>query len=206
MTACGQVHAAARELVRYRFPFDPDALPANGVYLLFEEGESAHDGDRIVRVGTHKGPDNLPQRLNEHFLVEKKDRSIFRKNIGRALLNRHKNPLLEQWEWDLTSRINRERYAGRVDLAKLQAAERRVTEYITRNCTFVVLPVSRDKAARLALEAGLIATVAHCQCCGPSRQWLGRFSPKATIRRVGLWQIQHVRGESLTAFPRPASR
>ncbi len=201
MSACAQVHIAASELTRYRFPFDPDALPANGIYLLFEKGEFAHDGYRIVRVGSHRGADNLPKRLNEHFLVENKDRSIFRKNVGRALLNRESDPFIEQWEWVLLSRVNRERYGPLIDRARLQAIEGLVTDFITSQCSFVVIPATRVATRRLALEAGLIATVAQCESCGPSPGWLGQFSPKATIRRTGLWQIQHVNDRPLAMFP-----
>ncbi len=201
MSVCAQIHSMASELTRHRFPFNPDALPANGIYLLFEKGESAHDGDRIVRVGSHRGADNLPKRLNEHFLVENKDRSIFRKNVGRALLNRENDPFIEQWEWDLTSRANRERYGPLIDRAKLKAVEGLVTDFITSHCTFVVLPASPDASPRLAREAGLIATIAQCEDCGPSPGWLGRFSPKAVISRTGLWQTQHVNDRPLAMFP-----
>ena len=75
-----------------------------GIKLLFEKGETAHGMDRIVRIGTHTGKNQLRSRLKQHFIKEDKDRSIFRKNIGRSLLNRDKDPFLEQWEIDLTSR------------------------------------------------------------------------------------------------------
>jgi len=81
---CSAVHRLAHRLRRHHYPFKSEAIPSNGIYLLFEKGESGHDGDRIVRIGTHTGRDQLPSRLNEHFLNENKDRSIFRKNIGRA--------------------------------------------------------------------------------------------------------------------------
>jgi hypothetical protein len=67
-------------------------------------GELAHGTNRIVRIGTHTGNDQLRSRLKQHFLIENKDRSIFRKNIGRALLNKDHDPFLGQWELDLTSR------------------------------------------------------------------------------------------------------
>jgi hypothetical protein len=35
--------------------------------------------------------------LKEHFVNENKDRSIFRKNIGRALLNKDNDYFIEQW-------------------------------------------------------------------------------------------------------------
>jgi len=34
----------------------------------------------------------MPSRLLQHFVMENKDRSIFRKNIGRALLARAGDP------------------------------------------------------------------------------------------------------------------
>jgi hypothetical protein len=64
----------------------------NGIYVLFERGEECHDGGRIVRVGTHTGDGQLRSRMLQHFVNENKDRSIFRKNIGRALLNRDRDP------------------------------------------------------------------------------------------------------------------
>jgi len=85
------------------FRFGQDGFPSDGLYVLFEEGERGHGTDRIVRIGTHRGDGRLPLRLEEHFLKENKDRSIFRKNIGRALLARDGDEFLGQWEIDLTS-------------------------------------------------------------------------------------------------------
>jgi len=56
---CEELHLWANALPRVSFPFDPLALPLNGLYLLFEKGETAHDTTRIVRVGTHTGNDQL---------------------------------------------------------------------------------------------------------------------------------------------------
>ena len=78
----------------FHFPFDVTRIPLNGIYVLFERGEVAHGANRIVRVGTHTGDDQLRSCLRQHFLLENKDRSIFRKNIGRAPLNRDYDPFL----------------------------------------------------------------------------------------------------------------
>ena len=195
---CGQIHECARQLTRYRYPFDPASLPSNGLYLLFEQGEDAHGGERIVRVGSHRGRDNLAKRLCKHFVAENKDRSIFRKNIGRAILSRNEDRFPEQWEWDLISRANRAKYQDRLDWDRLREVEGEVTAYIRHRFRFAVLPVSPDKAQHLAFEADMIATVAQCPCCGPSPKWLGQYSPKAAIRDSGLWQTQHIRGKPLT--------
>jgi hypothetical protein len=94
---CEDLHLWANALPVFSFPFDARVLPLNGIYFLFEKGETAHRTNRIVRVGTHTGNDQLRSRLKQHFLVENKDRSIFRKNIGRALLNKDKDPFLSDW-------------------------------------------------------------------------------------------------------------
>ena len=72
---CSQLHSLARRGTEHSFPFDRARLPLSGIYLLFETGEEAHGGDRIVRVGTHTGDDQLPSRLVQHFVNENKDRN-----------------------------------------------------------------------------------------------------------------------------------
>lgn len=195
--ACRTLHEIANARERHRFPFDDTAIPANGIYVLFEEGESAHDGRRIVRVGSHTGNDQLRGRLHEHFLRSNKDRSIFRKNIGRALLNDADDPFLEAWNLDLTSRRNRERYEDEVDLDRQAEVEPEVTERIRSRFSFAVFEVT-DREERLELERKMIGTVARCKECGPSTDWFGLESPKRKIRESGLWQEQHLSHEPLT--------
>lgn len=187
---CETLHIIFNSLKRHQFPFDKNLIPKNGIYILFENGERAHgDFDRIVRVGTHTGKDNLRQRLAEHFLKENKDRSIFRKNIGRALLSRKQDPFIEQWEIDLTTSAAKHRYAGQIDSRKLSEIEAEVSEVIRKSFTFCVIQVN-DKQDRLGLEESIIATVNHCPVCHPSMTWLGDHSPKNHIRESGLWLVQ----------------
>lgn len=194
---CGTVHHLFNGLPVFRFPFLEDDIPPNGIYVLFERGEFAHGVDRIVRVGTHTGNSQLRSRLRQHFVMENKDRSIFRKNIGRCLLNRERDPFLAQWELDLTSRESKDRYAGEVDLCKLQEIEREVSKYIQDNFSFVVIRVD-NKQERLKLESRIISTVSLCHECGPSENWLGLFSPKERIKRSGLWLVNELYKEPLS--------
>jgi aspartate oxidase len=76
---CNSIHNLFNNLKRINFPFDNSDIPKNGIYILFEKGELAHNHDRIVRIGTHTGRDQLLSRLKQHFINENKDRSIFRK-------------------------------------------------------------------------------------------------------------------------------
>src|SRR3989344_2894303 len=107
---CESLHTWVRMLPIFRFPFDGEEISANGIYFLFEKGERAHGGARIVRVGTHTGEGQLLSRLKQHFITPNKDRSIFRKNIGRALLSCDEDSFLADWELDLTSAAARARH------------------------------------------------------------------------------------------------
>ena len=194
---CHKLHRLLSECPKLGFPFDTGVIPRNGIYILFEAGELAHEADRIVRVGTHTGSNQLPSRLDQHFLRENKDRSIFRKNIGRAILNRCRIPFLAQWEIDLTTHAAKVQYAGLIDPDKLQATEKQVTKYIQRNFRFVVFRVD-DKATRLYWESRTISTVSLCEECRPSKSWLGLDSPKAKIRGGGLWLVNELYKEPLS--------
>lgn len=194
---CKQLHQWFNNLERISFPFDKRKIPLNGIYILFEKGETAHGMDRIVRIGTHTGENKLRSRLKEHFINENKDRSVFRKNIGRALLNRDKDPFLKQWETDLTSSESREKYSTLIDFEKQKEVEKNVSQYIQANFSFVVIEVeAREK--RLELESKIISTISLCDECCPSSDWLGLFSPKEKISKSGLWLVNGLFKETLS--------
>jgi hypothetical protein len=176
---------------KHSFPFNEQEIPENGIYILFEKGEFAHSTNRIVRIGTHTGNNQLRSRLFQHFLNENKDRSIFRKNIGRALLNKDKDAFLEQWEIDLTTKDAKNQYSDSIDFDKQKEIEKRVTKFIQDNFSFVVFQVD-DKNKRLEIESKIISTVSLCDECKPSEQWLGNFSPKEKIRESGLWLVNEL--------------
>lgn len=195
---CEFLHQRLSKLPHMDAGFDPSKVPASGVYLMFERGEAAHGTDRIIRIGTHSGRGRtLAQRLEEHFWKENKDRSIFRKHIGRCILSKREDPFLEQWNWDLTSRKNREQYGPRLNAEIKTSVEKEVTEHLTSNITFVTLGVD-GKGERLALERSLLSTVASCGVCHSSQEWLGRFHQNERLRQAGLWNIQGLKGRALT--------
>ena len=188
---CRQIHVLAASLPAHTFAFDPKKIPTNGIYFVFEKGEAAHGGNRIVRIGTHTGQNQLRSRLKQHFLVPNKDRSIFRKNIGRALLARNNDPFLADWELDLTPAEARKLHGDRIDRKKYEEIERAVTKYMQQNFSFAVLPVE-TKDDRLRFESEIISAIAACTECGPSKDWLGNYSPKEKIRTRGLWLVNEL--------------
>ncbi len=188
---CALLHGLFNRMDIHRFPFDEKEIPLNGIYILFEEGELAHWANRIVRIGTHTGKNQLRSRLGQHFVNENKDRSIFRKNIGRALLNKVNDPFLEDWEKDLTTREAKQALAGKIDADKLKNVEKEVTAYMQNNLSFAAFEVG-EKSKRLELESRIISTVSLCEECRPSENWLGLSSPVGKIRESGLWLVNEL--------------
>jgi hypothetical protein len=56
-----------------------------------------------------------------------------------------------------------------------------------------------DKSERLNLESKIISTVSRCEQCRPSGGWLGLRSPKDRIRESGLWLVNELYKEPLSA-------
>jgi hypothetical protein len=188
---CNTIHQWFNGMKKFTFPFDKHEIPENGIYILFEKNEFAHSTNRIVRIGTHTGDNQLRSRLFQHFLKENKDRSIFRKNIGRALLNKDKDIFLPKWELDLTTRNAKNLHSDSVDFEKQKEIEKRVTKQIQDNFSFVVFQID-EKDKRLEFEAKIISTVSLCENCKPSGNWLGNFSPKEKIVKSGLWLVNEL--------------
>ena len=193
---CSQLHNLFGELKRYHFPFKEEEIPLNGIYVLFENGEKAHGKERIVRIGSHTGKDQLRSRLKQHFVNENKDRSIFRKNIGRAILNKEKDPFLNQWELDLTTKEAKDKFSNSINFEKQKEVEKRVSKYIQNNFNFAVMEIE-NKEKRLEMESKIISTVSLCKDCHASDKWLGLFSTKEKIRESGLWLVNELYKEPL---------
>ena len=197
MTAtCHYLHETLSRLPRLKRD-DLAKVPKNGIYVLFENGEKAHGGDRIVRVGTHRGQNNLAPRIREHLYKANKDRSIFRKHVGRCLLAKAGDPFLAQWEIDLTKKASRTLNEHKVNKARLQEIEAEVTRYMVANFSFAVLRFD-TKEDRLHYEECLLSTIYQCSDCGPSEIWLGKFHPTSEIlKSCGLWNVQGLGGTAL---------
>lgn len=188
---CHKLHCLFNSLPLLGFPFDMAKIPKNGLYVLFENGEYGHGTNRIVRIGTHTGNNQLPSRLQQHFMRENMDRSIFRKNIGRALLNKAKDPYLAIWELDLTTREAKKKYSNLIDPVKQKQIEQQVTSIIQGNFQFIVFRME-SKEKRREFESKIISTVSSCNQCKPSENWFGQYSPKDKIQESGLWIVNEL--------------
>jgi hypothetical protein len=206
---CQWLHEALEALPVVRYPFDLNVLPDNGIYFFYEEGEVwGHGGDksRIVRVGTHRNG-NFKSRMCDHFLIRRerwmeftakrpapKDRSIFRKNLGRAIINSSGSGYLDTWNTDFTPRRNRDERGHLRDIGYEKEIEEEITRTLRDKFSFryIVLDDQEERMGSGGLEARLIGTLARCRECKPSANWLGNSSPVRKIRESGLWVYQHV--------------
>ena len=197
-----RLHELFNSLERFSYPFEAEKqqIPANGIYVMFEEGETFEGLDRIVRVGTHNGDNNLFKRLEEHYVNENKNRSIFLQRVGDALLNKENNPYFKVWNVNATAKEAQERVAGKVDsVLEAQITEEAVT-HIRKKITFVVFAVEEEKD-RKKWEKKLIGTLSNAAKTGEikaSDGWLGNFSTEPKVKESGLWQTQGLYSESLT--------
>jgi len=193
-----ELHKLFDNLSRFSYPFEKDLfkIPSNGIYIKFEEGEKIEGMDRIVRIGTDTGNNQLHSRLFQHFENKNQRRSIFRKNIGRCFLNKENNKYLEYWELDITSKVDKEKNLKYIDFDFEQLIEQKISNYIQDNFSFCVFQVD-NKEDRLFWESKIIATIAQSGI-QPTPNWLGNYSPKSKIKQYGLWQIQQLMNPPLT--------
>lgn len=190
---CVRLHQLLTVLPQYTWA-EIDSIPfRNGIYLVFEDGETYHGMPRIVRVGTHTAPDRLRQRLKDHFVRENHNGSIFRKNIGKALLNQSGDPYLATWSLD----TSRSPYKGMENLEREKEVEQAVSQYLRTHMGFSVFEVEAQKQ-RLQLEEGIIASLHQADDFSASSSWLGQFSPEEEIRGSGMWLKQGLDGIPLS--------
>jgi hypothetical protein len=213
---CKWLHEQLELLPIFKYPFDLKLLPNNGVYFFYEEGENSDHGNcinrpRIVRIGILK-ENNFQSRISEHFLLNESkmnftianpkpsDRSIFRKNIGRALLNKNNDYYLKIWNIDYRPKENRLKLNLMRNIEKEKQIESEVSKILrgTFSFRFIALEGQQKRIGKEGLESRLIGTVAHCNTCKASENWLGRFSTIEQIRNGKLWLSQYLIAEGIT--------
>ncbi|MBN2028111.1 MAG: hypothetical protein JW854_15290 [Actinobacteria bacterium] len=212
---CKWLHLCLEELPLLHFPFDIRQLPKSGIYFFYEEGEIwGHGGNnlRITRIGTSRAG-NFRNRISEHFLLDERkmefdenrpaphERSIFRKNIGRALLSKRDDEYLKIWDIDFTTRDNRHIQGHLRDIEKEKSLEKEITDILRNRFSFRYIAIDDNipVIGSRGIESSLIGTVFKCPLCKASDRWLGNHSPKFQIRESGLWLVQHLNAGSLSS-------
>ncbi len=186
---------AYNDATRFRFPIDSNRIGVNnGIYILFEGGERIGEFDRVTRIGINREQGNFAKRLKDHFEREVQRSSVFRKHLGRCLLNKASDDYLQYWNCDFKSVVDREKYKGKVDLLYESKIEKEISAYIRQNVSFAVIEVN-DLAERKKMEDLLIATIASCGKNKPSISWIGLHHPSYPFfAETGLWNVQGLKG------------
>lgn len=129
------------------------------------------------------------------------DRSIFRKNIGRALLNKQgDSDYLWVWEIDYTSHKNRTSCSHLRNVDKEKDLELQITSLLRKTFYFRLISLAgqEKRMGKTGMESRLIGTVANCMLCSPSKNWLGKYSPAPEINSRKLWLSQHLNSVGIT--------
>ena len=196
-TMCGRLHELFNAMPRFRWDTIDNVRFNSGIYIAFEDGEKYYHLDRIVRVGTHKSEGRLKGRLKDHFLRENKDGSIFRKNIGRAILNKNNHPYLSAWNMNTSKPDIVMQMGNRYDPVFQKKLEQQISSHMRRHFSFVCFPVAAE-AERLRLEEGIIATLNSAPDFFSSFEWRGRYSPEWEIAQSGMWLKEGLNGTPLS--------
>lgn len=179
-STCYKLHKLFNSMPRFKWDTINEIGFNSGIYIVFETGETYLGMDRIVRVGTHKKDGRLLGRLKDHFYKENNDSSIFRKNIGRAILNKNKHPYLSVW----TKSSSRD--DSNFNFAIQEKIEKQVTKYMRDSFSFTCIPVEIN-TERSRLEMGIIATLNKDIDFVASPNWRGKYSPEYEISQSGMW-------------------
>jgi len=179
--------------------------PRRGVYFFFEPGDlraTSGDGPRVVRVGTHAlkagAKTTLWQRLRQHRGSLKSGGgnhrgSVFRLHVGSALINRDDWPAEIAGDWGIGSSASKE------IRDRERPLEQALSKHI-RSMPFLWAKVDDEPgpdSLRGCLERNAIALLSNSNfqekpIDPPSRDWLGSSAKSESIRRSGLWNVNHV--------------
>jgi hypothetical protein len=169
-----KLHLLARALPRFDHMFQTTDIPRNGIYIMFETGElighPEFEGDRIVRIGTHRVDDRLPRRLRQHYRWNKRA-SVLRRHVSSAM--------------------------SMPDGLLPKDAEALLSGAIADRFSFACIAVP-EKSERMHLERSLIAQLARHPIGSPSPDWSGLRSASPGVRSSGLWNVMSLRGVGLT--------
>lgn len=191
-------------------------FPKRGVYFFFEDGEFREDATtlRVTRIGTHglaaskARPDAskpaLWRRLRTHKGSSRGPRggnhrrSIFRKHMGRALLES------DVWPEEIGDSWGDRSAASGAKKRELPL-EQKVSSRIGAMQVLCVEVGDEPgpNSDRGVIEKGSIALLSNHERPSidrPSDDWLGLRSDQARVKSSGLWNVNHVQDQPSAEF------
>ena len=127
--------------------------------------------------------------------------SIFRKNIGRAMLNKEqKIELLKYWNIKMSKPENKKYFNNELQL-ECRSLENKITNYLCANMEFVVFNLEKAED-RLRYEEAIIATLHKSKDFKASENWLGNYVPTNIknnhVVDSRMWISQGINAKELT--------
>ncbi len=181
-----QLYQTLDKLPLFDHSYDPKALPENGIYFFFEEGEKCQINgkvwNRIVRIGTHNADNRFRDRIRNHYKGNKNS-SVFRTHVGSAIIQKNKISAIDVTDW------MKHMTPTNKDIEKL------IDIVFKNEFKFRCVSVPTKKE-RLYLEEGVIALLSNSELKS-TPNWLGNYAAKQEIRNSYLWNIQHVNSSNL---------
>ena len=167
----------------YSFSDDLIDLPDSGVEFYFEDEEVRTESNklRVVRIGASNG---IFDRLNNDHMGDNAKNSVFRRHIGKALLNRQEG----------VQNLYAENISNNIDDI---IDEEMVSEYLLSKIQFLILPV-KDISLKFSAISLLSNYSTPDEVNPPTDEWLGNDSiksngrPNRKIRKSGLWNMKYV--------------
>lgn len=174
--------------------------PRRGIYFFFEPEEfrAYQPAQRIVRIGTHAVSLGSKTTLWNRLYAHRGSKSgggnhrvsIFRRHVGKAMLNREGNTSFRHWGQGSSA-------SPAIKQAE-DPLERRISAYIG-NMPFLWLKVDDEPSKtsqRGFIERNAIALLAGANGQSPvdaaSSSWLGQHSDHEKIRHSGLWNLNYI--------------
>ena len=193
-----ELHKLFNSLKRYYFDdYMKHISTNNGIYILFEKGEKFNEFDRVTRIGSHPVNNRFIKRISDHFTNNQRN-SIMRKHIGRCFLNQSNDKYIVIWNYTNSDIKKGSDKFKLVDFEKELIVEKRISEYISKNFSFCIIPDIQKIEIRLRFEKGLIATFNQANQKPISKNWLGNQHPNERIKYSGLWNIHGLAGMKLS--------
>ncbi|MBO7344531.1 MAG: hypothetical protein J6U92_01135, partial [Clostridia bacterium] len=159
-------------------PENPPKKP--GLYVVYEESEENYR--RIVRVGI--ATKSLYSRLKQHFINLDRNSSIFRKHIGRALINSNnsfKDINIKNW--------NNKKIKSASNFLTL---EQEVSNYMQKHLRFTFIEINNkqelESTEKKLIEFLSIRNSLFAQATGKqpfSNDWLGQYCTNKKVNKSG---------------------
>lgn len=143
-------------------------------------------------------PEYRPEYETNEALLEKRVSEYIQNNITFSILtigDEAQSSFKESVKSDFFN-PNHPNYRPEYESDK-SLLEKKLSEYLQNSIVFSMMSLN-DKVDRENIERKLIATVAQCEECQPSPNWLGRYCKEPKISNGKLWNVQGLNAEPLT--------